>query len=125
MPKGDYRALRRWHAGVNSLSSFWGERFACRRIKKSATLLEESNYPGDANALRLRLTRYAHAHSHSETPATDIVVSPDEVSSAISAAFEFMNFLDPHHFVGLCEVANIDPKILLSVGDPLEPVELS
>ncbi|WP_313811873.1 AAA family ATPase [Glutamicibacter sp.] len=92
-------------------------------MRKSAILLEEAKYPGDANALRLRLTRYAHAHSHSETPATDIVVSPDEVFSAISAAFEFMNTLDPAHFAGLCEVANIDPKVLLSVGDTLESAD--
>lgn len=90
-------------------------------MRKSATLLEDANYPGDANALRLRLTRYAHAHSHSETPSTDIVVSPDEVSSAISAAFEFMNYLDPHHFAGLCEVANIDPEILLPVNGTHSP----
>lgn len=90
-------------------------------MRKSATLLKYANYPGDANALRLKLTRYAHAHSHSETPATDIVVSPDEVSSAISAAFEFMNYLDPHHFAGLCEVAKIDPEILVPVPEPFEP----
>src|SRR5690625_1020187 len=67
---------------------------------KSADLLRAAGYQGDADALRLRLTRYAHAYSHSEAPTTDIVVSPDEVSSAVTSLFEFMYFIDPNHFTG-------------------------
>ncbi|MEC5152456.1 AAA family ATPase [Cryobacterium sp. GrIS_2_6] len=82
-------------------------------MRKSKDLLEAGGYKGDADALRLRLTRYSHAHSHSETPSTDITVSPHEVATAIGAAFEFMNCLDPAHFTGLCEVVGIDPSALL------------
>ena len=82
-------------------------------MRKSADLLRASGYQGDADALRLRLTRYAHAYSHSESPATDITVSPDEVGSAISSVFEFMNCLDQAHFAGLCEVVEIQPEELL------------
>lgn len=82
-------------------------------MSKSAKLLRDAGYQGDVDALRLRLTRYAHAHSHSESPVTDITVSPDEVATAISAVFEFMNCLDPTHFNGLCQVVDIDPESLL------------
>lgn len=90
-------------------------------MRKSAELLRASGYRGDADALRLRLTRYAHAYSHSESPATDITVSPDEASTAISSVFEFMNCLDQDHFTGLCEVVDIDPQSLL----PPAPEEAS
>lgn len=89
-------------------------------MRKSAELLRESGYQGDADALRLRLIRYAHAYSHSESPATDITVSPDEVSTAIASVFDFMDCLDSDHFVGLCEVVDIDPASLLP--PPLEEV---
>lgn len=82
-------------------------------MRNSAALLVESGYQGDANALRLRLTRYAHANSHSETPATDTIVSPDEVATAITAVFTFMNQIDAPHFRGLCEVVGVDPKELI------------
>jgi wobble nucleotide-excising tRNase len=82
-------------------------------MRKSKDLLVASNYKGDADVLRLRLTRYAHAYSHSDTPATDITVSPDEVATAISAVFEFMNCLDSAHFRGLCEVVGMTPESLL------------
>lgn len=86
-----------------------------RAMSKSAQLLRDANYVGDADALRLRLTRYSHAHSHSESPTTDVTMSPDEIATAIGAVFEFMNCLDPAHFAGLCEVVGIDPKSLLPV----------
>ena len=82
-------------------------------MRKSADLLRAADYQGDADALRLRLTRYAHAYSHSESPATDITVSPDEVSSAIASLFEFIRCLDEAHFTGLCKVINIEPADLL------------
>ena len=82
-------------------------------MKESAKLLRDTDYQGDADALRLRLTRYAHAHSHSETPATDTIVNPDEIATAITSVFEFMNCLDSAHFKGLCEVVGIDPALLL------------
>ena len=82
-------------------------------MRESAKLLRDTDYQGDADALRLRLTRYAHAHSHSETPATDTIVNPDEIATAITSVFEFMNCLDSAHFKGLCEVVGIDPALLL------------
>ncbi|EPH14520.1 hypothetical protein HMPREF1484_01823 [Dermabacter sp. HFH0086] len=82
-------------------------------MRKSADLLRAADYQGNADALRLRLIRYSHAYSHSESPATDITVSPDEVATAISSVFEFMRCLDADHFIGLCEVADIDPESLL------------
>ncbi|RFZ49634.1 hypothetical protein MSS4_02606 [Mycobacterium marinum] len=76
-------------------------------------MLKDAGYRGDANALRLRLTRYANAYSHDEDPSTDRTVNPDEVATAIRAAFEFMNQLDKSHFVGLCRTVGIDPCDLL------------
>ncbi|AZQ77834.1 hypothetical protein EJ997_11270 [Flaviflexus ciconiae] len=84
-----------------------------RAMQKSADLLRAAGYQGDADALRLRLTRYAHAYSHSQSPSTDIMVSPDEVASAIASVFEFMHCLDEAHFNGLCEVTKILPTDLL------------
>lgn len=94
-------------------------------MRKSADLLRAAGYQGDADALRLRLTRYAHAYSHSESPATDITVSPDEVSSAVSSVFEFMNCLDEAHFTGLCEVVEIQPEELLLSDSGEEAAYLS
>jgi hypothetical protein len=88
-------------------------------MRKSKDLLVAADYTGDADALRLRLTRYSHAHSHSETPSTDITVSPDEVATAISAVFEFMNCLDPAHFRGLCEVIGVQPSEILTYPKPV------
>jgi len=82
-------------------------------MRQSAELLREANYQGDADALRLRLTRYTHANSHRESPATDTIVSPDEVKTTIEAVFEFMNQIDQPHFAGLCEVTGIDPEVIL------------
>ncbi|RFZ15663.1 hypothetical protein DSM43518_00215 [Mycobacterium marinum] len=82
-------------------------------MRNSAELLKDAGYRGDANALRLRLTRYANAYSHDEDPSTDRTVNPDEVATAIRAAFEFMNQLDKSHFVGLCRTVGIDPSDLL------------
>lgn len=73
-------------------------------MRGSADLLQEAGYEGNADALRLRLLRYAHAYSHSQSPATDSIVSPDEISSVIASVFEFMYYLDPDHYVGLCQV---------------------
>lgn len=84
-------------------------------MRVAGDLLRKSNYQGDADALRLRLTRYAHAYSHSESPATDSMINPDEVRSAIAAVFEFINALDPEHLDGLCAVLEVDKKALLSV----------
>jgi wobble nucleotide-excising tRNase len=92
-----------------------------RAMRNSAELLNDAGYRGDANALRLRLTRYVHAHSHGEDPSTDRTVSPDEVETAIRAAFEFMYTIDPPHFSGLCESANIDSSVLLP--EPLPEID--
>lgn len=88
-----------------------------KAMRNSAELLTDAGYRGDANALRLRLTRYAHAYSHGEDPSTDRTVSPDEVETAIRAAFEFMHTIDPAHFNGLCEAAKLNSSALLP--DPL------
>lgn len=82
-------------------------------MRNSAELLKEAGYSGDPNALRLKLTRYVHAHSHDEDPSTDKTLSPGEVATAISAAFEFMNQIDENHFVGLCRTVGIEPSKLL------------
>lgn len=97
-------------------------------MRNSAELLADAGYRGDPNALRLRLTRYAHAHSHDEDPSTDTTVSPDEVATAISAVFEFMRQIDPHHFYGLCQAAAMEPTDLLPAPPPdiaEEPVGLA
>jgi wobble nucleotide-excising tRNase len=87
-------------------------------MRNSAELLADAGYRGDPDALRLRLTRYAHAHSHDDDPSTDTMISPDEVATAISAVFEFMNQIDPEHFKGLCRTVGIDPGELLPEPPP-------
>ncbi|RMB77644.1 hypothetical protein AYK61_15360 [Rhodococcus sp. SBT000017] len=98
-------------------------------MRNAAEMLHDAGYRGDANALRLRLTRYVHAHSHEEDPSTDRTVSPDEVETAIRAAFEFMYTIDGAHFSGLCKSANLDSSVLLPVplpeiDDPATPVPI-
>ncbi len=82
-------------------------------MRNSEQLLKDAGFDGDWDALRNRLTRYSHAYSHSETPATDVVVSPEEVSTAIGCVFEFMSAIDPDHFAGLCEVVGLQAAELL------------
>jgi wobble nucleotide-excising tRNase len=82
-------------------------------MRNSAQLLKDAGFQGDAEALRSRLTRYSHAYSHGDTPLTDVVVNPGEVSQAIAAVFEFMNQIDSAHFNGLCEVVGLEPVDLL------------
>lgn len=77
-------------------------------MRNSARLLDAGGYEGDADALRLALTRYAHAHSHSESPATDAVIAPEEIHSAIGWVFTFMQHVDRDHFNGMCEVLGLD-----------------
>ena len=84
-------------------------------MREATQLLVESDYQGDADALRLRLTRYTHASSHSESPSTDTTVSPDEVKTAIEAVFDFMNQIDHQHFVGLCSVTRVEPTLILPI----------
>jgi wobble nucleotide-excising tRNase len=83
-------------------------------MRNSAQLLRDAGYQGDADALRLRLTRYAHAYSHGDTPATDAMVSPDEVKTAIESVFVFMHQIDGAHFLGLCSVVGIASETLLA-----------
>jgi wobble nucleotide-excising tRNase len=85
-------------------------------MRDARQLLIDSGYAGDGDALRQQLTRYAHAYSHSQTPETDDVVNPDEISSAIGAVFVFMDQLDHDHFVGLCTVVGVAPESLLPQG---------
>lgn len=82
-------------------------------MRNSALLLENAGYAGDPNALRLRLTRYAHAHSHGDTPITEAVVAPGEITSAMLSVFEFMHCLDPDHFDGICRATGVDASELL------------
>lgn len=82
-------------------------------MRKAGQLLVDSDYEGDADALRQQLTRYSHAYSHNQTPETDETINPDEIKSAISSVFVFMNQLDPAHFRGLCIATDIDPAALL------------
>lgn len=86
-----------------------------KSMRDAGQLLLDSGYSGDADALRQQLTRYAHAYSHSQTPETNETVSPDEISSAISSVFVFMDQIDRAHFLGLCAVIGVDPALLLPV----------
>lgn len=85
-------------------------------MRNSVSLLEATGFTGDADALRLRLTRYTHAHSHNESPSTDAIISPDEVGPAITAAFEFMYWLDTKHFTGICKVLGLEVSSLVPIG---------
>lgn len=82
-------------------------------MRRSGQLLIDQGYEGDADALRQQLTRYSHAYSHTQTPETDEIVNPEEISGAISSVFMFMNQIDGDHFKGLCAVVGIDPEELL------------
>ena len=82
-------------------------------MRQAGQMLAGSGYQGDADALRLRLTRYTHAHSHNESPASDLIISPDEVQTAIAAVFTFINAIDSVHFSGICSVLDIDENKLL------------
>lgn len=82
-------------------------------MRNAGELLTAFGYEGDADALRQQLTRYTHAYSHSESPETDTTINPDEIYSAISSVFVFMNQLDPDHFRGLCAVVGKDASELV------------
>ena len=81
--------------------------------------LEDLDYNGDPDALRLQLTRFTHANSHAESPETDVAVSPDEIGATIAAVFTFMNTVDQKHFEGLCEVIGVTPADLLLQAQPV------
>lgn len=81
--------------------------------------LEDLDYEGDADALRLHLTRFTHANSHAESPETDVAVTPDEIGTVIAAVFTFMSAVDQQHFTGLCEVLNVKPTSLLLEAQPV------
>jgi hypothetical protein len=81
--------------------------------------LEEADYEGDADALRLQLTRFTHSNSHADSPETDMTIDPDEISAIIAAVFAFMNAIDQEHFRGLCEVIGIEPASLLVEVQPV------
>lgn len=82
-------------------------------MRSVASTLEDSGFQGDADALRLQLTRFTHAHSHSESPETNVLQSPDEIESILSAVFTFICAIDQSHFNGMCTVLALDPKSLL------------
>lgn len=88
-------------------------------MRETTTMLEQSGYKGDAEALRQQLTRYTHAYSHSETPDTNDIVNPDEIAGALAAVFRFMKQLDEGHFCGLCDVVGVDPEHLVPPTAPL------
>lgn len=83
-------------------------------MAEARAMLKGSPYPGDVDALQNRLTRYTHAHSHSDTPITDNIVSPDEVRTAIGAAFTFMYYIDKGHLEGICEVLELEPSSIMA-----------
>lgn len=83
-------------------------------MAEAGVMLKGSSYPGDVDALQSRLTRYTHAHSHSDTPITDSIVSPDEVRTAIGAAFTFMYYIDKGHLEGMCEVLKLEPSSIMA-----------
>lgn len=83
-------------------------------MRCAADQITQSNYDGDADALRLMLTRYTHTYSHSDTPESSGIIQPDEVRTAMAAVFTFMDILDPKHFEGMCSVLELDRQELLS-----------
>lgn len=88
-------------------------------MRDIGTLLEEADYEGDADALRLQLTRFTHSNSHADSPETDVTIDPDEIGATIAAVFTFMNAIDQEHFNGLCEVIGIEPAALLLEAQPV------
>ena len=82
-------------------------------MRETTAMLETAGYEGNAEALRQQLTRYTHAYSHSESPDTNEAVNPDEIGSALTAVFSFMQLLDEGHFRGLCRVVGVDPVHLV------------
>lgn len=88
-------------------------------MREMGETLEELEYEGDADALRLQLTRFTHANSHADSPETDVTVNPDEIGTIIAAVFTFMNVLDRKHFEGLCQVIGIEPGDLLLEAQPV------
>lgn len=86
-------------------------------MRSLGNMLQDSDYSGDKDALRIQITRFAHTYSHSETPETDVVVRPEELSAMFVAVFTLMNAIDPLHFEGLCHVANVAPSQLLSLSN--------
>jgi wobble nucleotide-excising tRNase len=88
-------------------------------MNASGKILEEFDYKGDSDALRLQLTRFTHAYSHAESPETDVTVSPEEIGTVIAAVFTFMNAVDRRHFEGLCEVIGVQAEDLLIEAQPV------
>ena len=88
-------------------------------MRDIGAVLEEAQYEGDADALRLQLTRFTHSNSHADSPETDVTVDPDEIGATIAAVFTFMNAIDQEHFRGLCEVLDIEPASLLLESQPV------
>lgn len=83
-------------------------------MAEAGEMLKGSSYPGDVDVLQNRLTRYTHAHSHSDTPITNSIVSPDEVRTAIGAAFTFMYYIDKGHLEGICEVLELESSSIMA-----------
>lgn len=75
--------------------------------------LAGSGFEGDSAALRHDLLRFANVYSHSNTPESDFLVSPEETLPAINAVFEFMSWVDPEHFKGMCDATRLNPDDLV------------
>jgi wobble nucleotide-excising tRNase len=75
--------------------------------------LAESGFEGDSAALRHDLLRFANVYSHSNTPESDFLVSPEETLPAINAVLEFMSWVDPEHFKGMCDATQLNPDDLV------------
>ncbi len=86
-------------------------------MRSLGDMLKNSEYSGDKDALRTQITRFTHTYSHAETPETDVVVRPEELSAMFVSVFTLMNAIDSGHFEGLCHVANVQPSQLLSLSD--------
>lgn len=85
----------------------------------SDDMLTAGGYGGDHDALRHNLLRYSNVYSHSDSPATDLIVSPDEILPALNSVLMFMKTIDPQHFDGMCVATGLDANAL--VPPPAEP----
>lgn len=82
-------------------------------MRKASELLEQSDFKGDRESLRICLTRFAHMYSHQDTPDMESIVDPHELPAILKAVFTFVHALDPCHFESLCNLVDADVKTLI------------